>query len=307
MRYLGQYLTQGMMQSVIGVSLLTLLSMIVTPLAYILSGAPLGLLTLRKGSQSGLKTAVASTVLVGLILGLTGLRAELVVAFAFCIWIPVWLGSSVLRLTQSQGLMLTMTGTLGLLFVMLIHYSIDDVTAWWRDRLFLFFQGVQGAENEALLVSVVDKAAANMTGACAVFMVINITLAVLIARWWQSKLFFPNAFKPEFLSLRLPRAVLVVMAASAAIVYANAQAVGQIAGDFMVVLVCMYVFQGISFMHGVVHRKKLSSALLVMMYTMLLLPFLTAQAAIFLACLGVADSVLGGSQQNQPPNGDNQR
>ena len=38
--------------------------------------------------------------------------------------------------------------------------------------------------------------------------VINLTVALLLARWWQSALFNPGGFKAEFLTLRLPEKLL---------------------------------------------------------------------------------------------------
>ena len=54
-RVLGEYLTRGWLQAVIAISVLTVVSLFLMPLAFLLSGAPVALVTLRRGEMTGLQ------------------------------------------------------------------------------------------------------------------------------------------------------------------------------------------------------------------------------------------------------------
>ncbi len=302
MRVLGQYITRGRLQSIIGLSLLTLLSMFITPLAYLISGTPLGLVTLRQGSHVGLQVAIASMFLVMTLLMLLSIQPQVIVAFVVGIWLPVWLSCSILRVTQSQGLMLVMVGGIAMLFVFLMYFSIEDVTAWWRNMLFAWLEQVTTPDKADLIRPKLERVVPFMNGFMAAGIAVSISTTVFLARWWQASLFNPKGFRPEFISLRLPKALLVVMAVCAGIVFVSISEFNQIAQDCLMVIMCLYVFQGLSFVHGYVQRKQLSRGWLLGMY--LVLTILFVEAAIFLACLGVADSVLGPKGPEEPPSDD---
>lgn len=299
MRVLGKYITQGRLQSILGLSLLTLLSMFITPLAYLISGTPLGLVTLRQGSQAGLQVALGSMALVMLFLVMASIQPQVIIAFVVGIWLPVWLSSSVLRVTQSQGSMLAMAGLIAILFVFLMHFSIEDVTDWWRQMMFAWLEQVATPGKADMIRPAFERVMPFMNGFMAAGIAVSISVTVFLARWWQASLFNPKGFKPEFLSLRLPRVLLVIMAICAGIVFMGTSGLNQIAQDCLMIFICLYVFQGLSFVHGFVQRKRLPKGWLIGMY--LALTFLFVEASIFLACLGVADSVLGPKDVEEPP------
>jgi hypothetical protein len=68
--------------------------------------------------------------------------------------------------------------------------------------------------------------------------------------------------------------------------------------DLLLVALFMYLFQGIAAVHRTVETRALSSAWLVAMYGLLLL---APQMILFVACLGFADSWMGGGSNAPPP------
>ena len=64
MRGFGQYLMKGRMQAIFSISLLSLIAMFMTPMAYLLSGTPVGLISLRRGPIIALQVTMGCLLIV---------------------------------------------------------------------------------------------------------------------------------------------------------------------------------------------------------------------------------------------------
>jgi hypothetical protein len=114
---------------------------------------------------------------------------------------------------------------------------------------------------------------------------------LLLARAWQAALFHPGGFRAEFFRLQLPRwfllpGVLLIVA----LMSLHGSPLQPALRDLVMVLLFMYVFQGLATVHRTVAGKRLSRVWLVVMYGMLLL---IPDVILFIACIGMADSLLG--------------
>ncbi len=87
MRALGSYILLGRLQAVTAISLLTVISLLIPPLSYLLSGAPAGLVVLRKGPAYGMQVLLISLLVVVLFVALAGINPQVVFAFALGIWL----------------------------------------------------------------------------------------------------------------------------------------------------------------------------------------------------------------------------
>ena len=298
MKTLGKFLTKGPVQAVCGLTCLSGLAAIFPPLVYWLAGTPMALIGLRQGWQRTLSLLFATVVMVVVLLMISGVKPYYIVQFLLGVWVSVSVAAAVLRGTESQGMMVASAAVLALLFVLFMHYSQPDLTQYYRD-LFdeVWFKHIEpglsqqrSAEEVSSLKAVADKMVPLLNGVRASFIVFGIVSAVLLARAWQSQLFNPGGFWKEFLQLRLPRWLLVMMMIAAVAVITQPGANDSIARDSLMVLVMAYAFQGLVTVHAIVDKKPTMKPWLVAMYFSLL--FVTLYALILLCCIGVVDSVL---------------
>ena len=133
MKALGNYLLKTRIHGVLTVSALTILSVFVSPLSYFISGAPMGLVALRKGFLIGLQVASGSLLLIALMTMTLGVQPSIPIAYMVSVWLPVILCANILRKSHSQGLMVLGAGMTGFLFTAYIHFSLEDIRGWWQE------------------------------------------------------------------------------------------------------------------------------------------------------------------------------
>ena len=287
MRALGTYMLLGRLQAVTAISLFTVISMFIPPLSYLLSGVPVGLIILRKGPTYAMQVLLVCLLAVVLFVAVIGVNPQVAFAFALGIWAPVYFCCNVLRQTQSQGWLVFAAGTMATAYILVLHWLVADVPAWWQQWMELWINNAfpegGGEQYQEILVQAAPAMNAIMAGAIATSLIVT----TLISRWWQSLLFNPGGFRSEFYALRLPGAVIILSLAGIILLYASGGQQGSAGLDILVVVIFMYLFQGLASVHRVVNVKKLPQVWLVVMY--LLLIFMP-QAILIIACLGLVDS-----------------
>lgn len=287
MRALGGYMLLGRLQAVTAISLFTVVSMFIPPFSYLLSGVPAGLIILRKGPVYGMQVLLVCLLAVVLFVAVIGVNPQVAFAFALGIWVPVYLCCSVLRQTHSQGWMVFAAGSIAAVYVLVLHWLIADVPAWWQQWMELWINNAfpegGGEQYQDILVQAAPAMNAIMAGAIASSLIVT----SLLSRWWQSLLFNPGGFRPEFYALRLPGAVIFLSLVGIILLFTSGEQQGSAGLDILVVVIFMYLFQGLASVHRIVNAKKLPQIWLVVMY--LLLIFMP-QAILIVACLGLVDS-----------------
>lgn len=281
------------MQAAAIISLTAMLSLLMPPLAYLLSGVPVGLVTLRRGPAIGMQVIIAALVITSIFVYAVNMQAGVAPAFALGIWAPVWLCSMVLRITESQGILVLSTGFLGILFVVLMHLLIDDVSGWWRSWLDVWLNNNLPAESVEQYKSMFESAMPLMNAMMASGLIVSIVTTVLLARCWQSSLFNPGGFRAEFYQLRLPRLLTLATFICILLTVIDSGLPPWLFRDVLIIMIFMYLFQGLAAVHRMIFLRKLSPAWLFGMYSLLLL---MPQMALFLACIGLADSWINREQ-----------
>ena len=287
MNALGKYLLSGSLQAVGLVSLLTAISMLLPPFSYIISGAPVSLITLRKGPAYSIRIVIGSLLLVTLFGQLAGMGPAAGLVFALGVWSPVWLCSALLRTSESQGMVLYAAAGAGVALVLGTSlYSEQMTVVWqsWRDQ-FLAQQNLTATEMTQVQ-QVFDTVGPYLNGIVAGGMVISLIMTVLLARWWQSRLFNPGGFRTEFQKLLLPRWFAILLPGLLILGQLNPGDYGAQISNVLIVLVIVHVFQGLASVHRAVTLRKMSSNWLIAMYILLL--FLP-QMSLFVACIGALD------------------
>lgn len=260
--------------------------MLMLPFAYLISGSVIALITLRKGGAIGLQTLIASLLVLYGFFVVADLLPQLSVAYALVIWLPVWLASTVLRLSQKQGVLICMVGLLVISLIVATYAIIGDVASWWQQWFDVMLEKAVPPERIDQYKDVLEAGAPMMNSMMAAALMLNIVMTVFCARWWQSRLFNSGAFQKEFHALRLPSAILPVSGIIMLLVFTAGEPWKSMLRDSTVILMFVYLIQGISSVHRNVDKLKLSSAWLISMYCLLVL---IPQMGLLIACLGMTD------------------
>lgn len=296
-RLLGEYLMRGWPQAVMAISVLTIVSLFLMPLAFLLSGAPTGLVTLRRGPRAGLEVIAGVTAVLALLATLAGVGPLFALAFAVSIWLPVWMGATALRRSESQAVVVLVGAMLAAFFAAAMYVAVPDVSGWWRGWVDVWLAQALPPGEVARYEEALTVAAPLLNVMMAVATMLNMVAAVLVARAWQAALYNPGGFRGEFHALRLPRLLVVPMALAGIGVVLLDGAGLQLARDLLVVGLVAFLFHGVAAVHRTIAARDLNHGWLVGMYVlMLLLP----QMMLFVACIGIADAWMDRDQRPGP-------
>lgn len=267
------------------------LSQLILPFS-IISSAIVSLYILRKGEQSGfwvlLVTAVIIYVLSFFIQGRPGLEFPV----ALILLVPVYVSSTVLRTSESQGLAIVAVGVCAAISAIGIQLYSGDAVGWWAEWLQTVVQGVKGATLEGFEANGTSQI---MNGLIALLLGMASIISLLLARWIQAALYHPGGFKAEFQLIVIPRKILY---ASIVLISVFALLSKNLMYDMAIIASMMYFFQGLAIFHYTTEKKGYSSAYLLPPY--ILLFFIPQFAVVGLACVGVTDAFLNYRQLSKP-------
>ena len=289
MRRLGEFILSGRLQALVVTSFLTMAGLMLPLLSYLAGGVAPALVTLRKGAVAGLQVIIGSLVLTAVFILLAGMNPQIVIAVAIGIWLPVWLCANVLRITAAQGQLIMAAGICSLLYILMTHLILGNVTEWWGGWLKLWVEQVIQEDRQAQYQEMLASAAPLMNAMTAAGLLISLVTTLLIARWWQAVLFNPGGFREEFYALRLPRGLIIAVIAGLVLVFMDMAGPGTMALDILLLLIFLYLFQGLAVIHRTVVSRKMARSWLFGMYILL---FVLPQTILFIACLGMVDSWL---------------
>jgi hypothetical protein len=290
MRAFGNYILSGKMQAIGIISFLSILSLIVPPLGFFVSGVPVGLVTLRKGSQHAAQVIIGSLILMSLLVLLMRIDPLLSLVILLTIWLPVCLCALVLRQTEKPVTMSLTAAGIATAFVVGMYAGVSDVEGWWRTLLLEIRSSGFTAGTPEQYQQLIEIGPPLMNAVVASSIVISLTLTVLIARWWQSALFNPGGFSKEFHAFCLPRHLALPTILGAGLLFMVDMTIAALLRDILVIVVVLYLIQGIASVHRTVKRRALSYNWLIGMYCLLL--FLPQIMVIFIAWIGMTDSLL---------------
>lgn len=269
--------------------LLAALSLLIPP-ASILSTSVVALVTLRKGTVPGALILGLATAISGGIALLALGGVNLAIGFLILMWLPVWLLAVLLR--SSRSLALAIVGAMVLGFVMLggqFMQSADPV-AEWTALLGPFVESLADAQlvegsQQATLVALM---ASWMPGIVAAGFFLQLTVSLLLARWWQALLYNPGGFRAEFHQLRLPKVLSIALLLVVLLVLMQNGTEVTVPEYALILLVVAWFIQGLALAHGIVGKRGSSGGWLIGIYLLLL--FALPHTVIVLAMVGIADA-----------------
>jgi len=291
MKALALFIMRGRTQATLVAVVGAVLSLVIPPLSH-LSGATIGLVTLRNGPKEGLFLMLALGLLMAVIGSMSSLEGGLVQAYVIgmmLLSVPVLIAAIILRLTRSLGQTLTAIALMVALLVLLVNALLGDTAAWWRAVLdsvmapMLSEAQLSAQETDQMLSGM----ARMMTGLVAAVLLYSTMINLSLARWFQAMLYNPGGFQQEFHSLFIEKRVAIVAAliGAAGMVFA---AQGGIAQDLMILVVALFSIHGLALVHGVVGITGMSRGWLIALYIGLLI--VPPHIAMMLAMVGYIDS-----------------
>ena len=292
MKALGNYILRTRVHAILAISILTLLSIFISPFSYFISGAPMGLAALRKGPVTGLQVAAGCLLLTALPAMALNLQPGIPIAFMATVWLPVILCAGLLRNTQSQGLMVLCAGTVGVFFTALIYVMLEDIQTWWLEWFELWKQYAESEPARQQLEQAYQLISPLLSAIFASGFVISLIITMLLARWWQSALFNPGGFRKEFYALRLPRILVFPTLAGLLALLLIPGAASIALRDTVILMLVLYLFQGISVIHGFLYTRARSRVWLIVIYGMFFI--MPRFILLFVSCVGIVNACLGG-------------
>jgi hypothetical protein len=288
-RQLLRFIVRGRTQAIL-VAVVGLLSQAFS----FVSGAVIGLVTLRHGIGNGALVLVASLAVAGVAMALVVHTLEPLLVFVVFTGVPVLVLAEVLRRTASQGLTLTAGGIMGGITLTGFYLLTSDPVAWWRATLERFAAEPFREANPNLDAEALKQLDAAMDALAPVMLslptaaVVGAMLIVWLARWMQSVLDNPGGFGEEFRALRLnTRVAMAGLAVALLAIFAGHVANGMFRGLLALVIV-LYMIQGVAIMHAMVRKRGASVGWLVAVYLALLV--VPPAAILGLAVTGFSDT-----------------
>ncbi len=294
MKALAAFILRGPNQAIMATVGAAMLAMMIPPLSMV-SGAVVALATLRMGMRSGAIVVAGSTVFVATMayFSLGSIVPGLV--FFGVLWLPLWGLSWVLRETRSLALVTVSAGGLGIAAVLVTYMLQSDVVAMWEQILLTMFEPAMVAggplDDREAVVTILADVAQLMTGIIAAGMVLNTIICLFLARGMQAMLFNPGGFRSEFYELQLGPGMAIVSLAFIAISLLPLNTVSHMAGEIVIVVLSLYVIQGMAIIHAIADKRKLHVAWLVSLY--LVMTVVLPQLMALVAVLGLMDTWVG--------------
>lgn len=252
MRGLASFVMQGRAQAIAAICALTALSWFVS-LASLLAAAAVALPTLRQGAREGAVVIAFASLGVAAISGLL-LGTLAPAAYALALWAPMWALAWLLRESGHLALTLASASGLAMLMVLAIYVIADDPAKLWLDELQrlsqpLLEQGGSEAQVDALRRSF-EAFARYLTGVVAAGSMLSLSLALLIARWWQAALYNPGGFRAEFHALRFAPVAAYPLLALLGLAWGAGGIVSEIAGNLVIPGSMVFLLAGFAVLHA---------------------------------------------------------
>ena len=249
---------------------------LVFPLVGILSAAVVGLVTLRQGPAAGLLLVATSSVVAALV---TMMLADMTFATPAILSLAIlllltWLIGVILRYTRSLPVALSALTGIGMVIIVAFHLAVGDPLAWWQSHFDEFFAQATDsmmADQKMVFEQNLETWAAIMTGFVTMAFLLNIIFALFIARAWQATLYNPGGFRQEFYDLQFGKKYAIIALVVATLALIPDSIIAVICKDILMVILMVYVLQGIAVVHFVVAKKGLHWAWLVGLYVLVFL------------------------------------
>jgi hypothetical protein len=287
MVFLARFILKGPNQAALVAATMAILGILLAPAVWV-SAAAIALVTLVKDYRQGMRVMVFAAVGCALFAWLIFSSPLVVVYFVLMAWLPAWLAATVLKQTVSLAASLQLITALSLLAVIVLYVVFPGFGEFWREPLDLLVQQLaeeyQGQLSLEELQQAEELAIKLIPGLIASSILFGTMISLFLARWWQAVVLNPGGFGKEFQSLNLGKgsAMIAAAIATAAIVVGTEPVYAM-----LLLVVALYITQGMSVVHAVFARKKLNS---VWLYAFYIAMFFVPHIVALLVMVGITDA-----------------
>ncbi len=268
MLFLANTIMKSPQQALMWSAMLGAATLVLSPIG-VLSGASIALVTLAAGLVPGSRALLASLAGAALLAVFTDQWS----AFGLALlefWLPAFALAVILGASASLSRMLQVATGLMLGALVLVYLWIDSPQAFWLETMRQLLEGwqAQGLAIEPQAASLlVEQLPAVLTMLVAMGLLMVWISMVLLARWWQTRLYDMTPFSKEFQAIALGNSLAGLMALMLALVlFMPEQSLIQ---DALGVLSLVFMLQGLALIHFWQSVKKVSKGWLILIYVLL--------------------------------------
>lgn len=293
MKSLARLVVSGRWQAVAVATASGVMAFMLPPFSSVLNylaAAVVALVTLHVGVLPGLQVLLLAATLTVLFYQLVGVQAAIVLTTVTLLWLPCWLLGMVLRQTRDLGAALKAASLFGVCLLLVIYGAFGDPAPWWVERLHELQQALAEAGIELgdlAGVELMQAAASLLTGLILASVVLGVISGLLLARWWQSVIVKPGAFREEFLELRLGNVAGLVTLCIMLSARLTEGVFSEFSAQAAMIMLAPYLLAGLAVVHSLVGKTGRSVGWLVAVYVLLAL---VPQAMLVLASGGLLDT-----------------
>lgn len=297
MKALASFVMQTRLRAVTATAGFGIGFLLLPPLAMV-SNACLSLVCLRAGLVQALWVGAGAVGILALLAWVLGLSPLLGVFMGLVQWLPTVALAQILRHTASWALTLLGAALLGIGGVLLLHLAVADLPGVWLEILentlgpFLAQTGMPPVEVSQNLL----RAAELMSGILAMAMVLNMAVALVIARYWQAALYNPGGFAQEFQALQLGRIPALILLA---LLLGSWLGQSNLLTELALIMLALFFLQGLALVHALCRSLKMHRAWLVSLYVLLLFAF--PQMMVILSTFAALDAFVHFRHRLPPP------
>ena len=293
MKALAAYIVSGRWQAILVVVICGVMTILVPPFGGILNylaAAVVALVTLHVGVLAGLQIMAIAAAIMLLLYQLLGIQAVVALVLVLMLWLPCWMAAAVLQQTNRLGQAMKAATLFGVSLLLVVFGVYGNPSAWWVQQL----QQVETTLAEAGIafpaladIELLTQVSALMTGVVLASLVIGVLASLLLARWWQSVLVHPGAFRDEFYELRLSQLIGLITMGIMLLARFTDGDVSEFAAQLAMIMLVPYLLVGLAVIHALLKRNGLGGGWLVAIYVLLAI---VPQATLLLAAGGLLDT-----------------
>ncbi|HET6724470.1 MAG TPA: hypothetical protein VFH85_00505 [Gammaproteobacteria bacterium] len=254
------------------------------------SGGVIALVTLRHGWLEGLLTTLGASIVLGAVeAGVVHGSLYVLTLPTLILWWAIIGLALVLRRTASLALMVQGATALGCLAVGLFFLVNPHPETFWipllKQALLPMLEPAQRTSPDVMLF--IHGEAMRMTGVIGASLAFGSSLAVLCGRWGQALLYNPGGFRAAFHRLRMGWIATLL----ASVVYVLAALMNNaLVENLAIVLLVMFMYQGLAVIHNVASVKNVHVGWLVVLYALFLSMVMTLYVLAVVAGIGLIDN-----------------
>lgn len=285
----GQFLLRKRLHAGVVALLFALAPIVGIPLIGWLATIVVGLVTLRQGAAEGLIVLCWSAV-PAVVMSFVATDAYLL-SQVITSGIVVWFLALMLNTRYSWSHLIEIMAWFAIAAILIAHGMSDNIYAFWTAKLnaiVAHYNQVYADDGFKLSLSAKNTYYIThiATGFFVSMVLLNAVFNLLVARWWQARLFNPGGFQREFLGIRLSYRLVITFAVLALLAVLKVEWVLDL---FPVVMVAFFV-GGFSVMNAWLLHLKHGRILMILFLVLLILRFMFVGVAVMIVAM--VDSIV---------------